>query len=178
MVSVTQALSPFNDFSMVRPDKLEAACLRGSQVHAIIASILKGLWIANIPENCQPYIDSFNLWLPVVDEVVMVEETLIDKGHGYKGTPDAILRIKGDEGFTLCDWKSPVVESKSWRLQISAYRALAMQNGYLIHRTGALQLSPKGKVAKFREYSGTITHDYSLFLNALAVYKYFNGRKT
>lgn len=176
MFSVTQILSPFSDFRMIRPDVLEAACLKGSQVHAIIASILKGLWVATIPPECVPYIDSFNLWLPVVEEVVMVEETLIDKAHGYKGTPDAILRIKGDEGFTLCDWKSPVIESKSWQLQISAYRALAMQNGYLIHRTGALQLSPKGKVAKFREYSGTIVHDHSLFLNALAVYRYFHGR--
>ena len=176
MVSVTQALSPFVDFSRVPPATLEAACLKGSQIHSIIASLLKGLWVPNTPENCQPYIDSFNLWLPVVDEVVMVEETLIDKARGYKGTPDAILRIKGDEGFTLVDWKSPVMESKSWRLQISAYRALAMQNGYLIHRTGALQLSPKGKVAKFREYSGTISHDFSVFLNALSIYKYFNGR--
>lgn len=174
MVSVTQALSPYSDFSRVPPATLEAACERGSQVHAIIASILKGLWVPEIPESCHPYIDSFNLWLPVVEEVVMVEETLIDKAHGYKGTPDAILRIKGDEGYTLVDWKSPVVESKSWRLQISAYRALAMQNGYLIHRTGALQLSPKGKAAKFREYSGTIVHDYSLFLNALSIYKYFH----
>ena len=175
MISVTQALSPFSDFSQVPPATLEAACLKGSQVHAIIASILKGLWVAEIPENCQPYIDSFNLWLPVVEEVMMVEETLVDKVRKYKGTPDAILRIKGDEGFTLVDWKSPVLESKSWRLQISAYRSLAMQNGYLIHRTGALQLSPKGKVAKFREYSGTINHDFSLFLNALSIYKYFNG---
>ena len=172
--SVTQVLGPWTDWSKIPPDKLEFAKTRGSQIHAIIACILKNLWIAYIPPECEPYIDSFNLWLPVVDEVVMVEETLIDKAHGYKGTPDAILRIRGDEEDTLCDWKSPVAESKSWRLQISAYRALAMQNGYLIHRTGALQLSPKGNVAKFREYSGTIVHDYSLFLNALSIYKYFH----
>ena len=174
MISVTRALSPFSDFSRIRPDVLEAACLKGSQVHAIIASLLKGLWVPNIPENCQPYIDSFNLWLPIVDEVVMVEETLTDKVRKYKGTPDAILRIKGDEGFTLVDWKSPVMESKSWRLQISAYRALAMQNGYLIHRTGALQLSPKGKVAKFREYSGTLVQDFATFLCCLSAYQFFN----
>lgn len=176
MVSVTQVLSPFADFSRVPMATLYLACERGSQIHAIIASILKGLWVAEIPKNCQPYIDSFNLWRQVVEDVVMVEETLVDKNRKYKGTPDAILRIKGDEGFTLVDWKSPVTESKSWRLQISAYRALAMQNDYLIHRTGALQLSPKGKVAKFQEYSGTNIHDFNLFLNALAVYQYFNGR--
>jgi hypothetical protein len=177
MVSVTECLSPFNDFSAVPPAVLEAACERGSQVHANIASILKGLWVPEIPENCQPYIDSFNLWLPVVEEVVMVEETLVDKEREYKGTPDAILRIKGDEGYTLVDWKSPVVESKSWRLQISAYRALAMQNGYLIHRTGALQLSPKGRVAKFREYSGTLVRDFATFLCCLSAYKFFHKEK-
>ena len=175
MISVTQALSPFSDFSRVPPGVLESACLKGSQVHAIIASLLQGLWVPEIPESCQPYIDSFNLWLPVVDEVVMVEETLTDKAHGYKGTPDAILRIKGDEGYVVIDWKSPVTQSLSWEVQVSAYRKLA-QLAYpdlLINRVGVLQLSPEGRPAKFRDYTGPMEQRFSIFLNALSCYRFF-----
>ena len=180
MISVTQALSPWQDFSQVRPDVLEAACQKGSQVHAIIASILKGLWVPEIPGSCQPYIDSFNLWLPVVDEVVMVEETLIDKAHGYKGTPDAILKIKGDEGYLLIDWKSPVTQSLTWEVQVSAYRKLA-QLAYpelTINRVGVLQLSPKGRPAKFRDYTGPMEQRFSIFLNVLSAYRFFNQKTT
>ncbi len=173
--SVTRVLSPWQDFTKVLPDVLEAACLRGSQIHALIACILQDLWVPPIPPECEPFIDSFRLWLPCIEEVVFVEKRLSDPIHKYRGTPDALVRFRGDKVYTLPDWKSPVIQSLSWEVQVSTYRKLAQIEypDLPIERVGALQLSPKGKSAVFREYTGQKEHRFSIFLNALSVYRFF-----
>ncbi|MCX5906380.1 MAG: hypothetical protein NTY64_04110 [Deltaproteobacteria bacterium] len=105
--------------------------------------------------------------------MVIVEKTLTDQIQGYRGTPDAIVRMKGDDGLTLLDWKTPQVESKNWRIQIAAYRALAEKAGYPIMRVATLQPHPKGKRAKFTEYSLSSLQDFTIFLSALNCHRYF-----
>lgn len=173
--SVTQILSPWQDFSQVCPDVLEAACVRGSQVHQICAAIAQGYWVPDIPAGCEGFIDSFRLWYDTaVSSVVMVEKRLTDKTHGFTGTPDLICFIKGDGNASVIDLKSPAVHSHSWRLQLAAYRHLASRE-MTIKRCFSLRLSKEGKRAKVVEYSETAHHDFSIFLSALNVWRFFNG---
>jgi hypothetical protein len=111
----------------------------------------------------------------MVIETILVEAELRDEKRGYCGHPDAILRLRGDQGLTLMDWKSGRTSSKTWLLQISAYRKLAIQNGYPISRVAVLQPHPEGKIAKFTEFTGAMEYGFAIFLAELSVWKYFNG---
>jgi hypothetical protein len=172
--SVTQIISPWQDFSRVRPEVMENAQWRGKEVHAACAAAALGLWIPDIPSVCDPYLQSFLLWFrPMVVEVVAVETRLHCPKYSYQGQLDLLCRIKGDIGLTLLDHKTPITHHKAWRLQLAAYRHLALQAWPNVNRIGSLQLSPEGKPAKLREYSGTQERDFAVFLNALSVFKFF-----
>jgi len=179
--SVTQVIGPWIDWSNVPPDKLEFAKTRGSLIHQIIYSIIEGLWVPEIPDSCKPYIESFLLWMPCVAEFVFVEKTLKDPVRKFKGTPDSLIRFVGDSVYTLPDWKSPYVQSKSWLVQVGTYRKLAQLEypDLPIERTGALQLSPKGSPAIFRDYTnerGGMEYHFSIFLNLLCGYQFFKEK--
>lgn len=165
------------NFDNVPPDRLEAACQRGSDFHRLAALHAQSLWVDEIPDECAGFFKSFSGWLAAfVSEVVVVEQQLVDKTLCFTGTPDAILRIKGDPGLTLVDWKSGQSTSKGWRLQISAYRHLAETNGYPIGRVATLQPHPDGKKAKFTEYTRSLTADWNVFRSMLNVWGFFDGK--
>jgi hypothetical protein len=178
IVSVTQALSPFNDFSAVPPAVLEEAKIRGTMAHNLFASYVLGLWIPSVPENCIGYFDSFNRWFDgTVEEVIAVEKRIVHPVHHFDGQLDLLCRIKGDAGLMLLDHKTPMALYKSWRVQCAAYKKLADLEYPSITRTGSLRLSRDGKRAKLEEYSGTIERDFALFLNCLSAYQYFYKEK-
>jgi hypothetical protein len=180
---VTQVLWSWQNFSGISPDVLEAAADRGVRVHALCAAIAKGLWLPEVPEDCQGFVSSFENWFKkAVQEVVMVEQELHDPVHRFTGTPDLICLIKGDKKhLTLVDIKTPLAESKTWRLQLSAYKWLAVRNNHLfplpIERIISLRLSKEGKAAKVLEYSKTANHDFAIFLSCLTAWRYFNGEE-
>lgn len=161
---------------MIRPEVLAVAADRGTALHSLFARRLAGLMI--FPEELEDaligYYQSFENWLDLmVSQVVMVEKTLTDPIQGFQGTPDAIVQIKGDAALTLMDWKSPQVATKTWAIQVAAYRVLAEKAGYPIKRVATLQPHPKGKRAKFTEYSRGSQRDYAIFLSALNCHRYF-----
>jgi hypothetical protein len=178
MISVTEALSPFNDFSKVPPALLEEAKLRGTLAHNLFASYALDLWIPTVPENCIGYFDSFRRWFDAtVVEVVEVEKRITHPLHHFKGRLDLLCIIKGDDGLMLLDHKTPLALQKSWRVQCAAYKKLADLEYQNIIRTGSLRLSREGKPAKLEEYSGTVERDFGIFLNCLSAYKFFKGGK-
>jgi len=179
--STTQIISTVGkhwlNFDAVPPDKLEAACLRGSEFHRLAALYVQRLWIDEIPDSCAGFLESFTRWFHdfADDEVVLVEQTLVHPTLKFTGTPDAILRIKGDQGFTLMDWKTPRALSKSWCLQLAAYRELAQVNGYPVERVASLQPHPDGGRAKFTGYTKTLVADFAVFWSMLNIWRYFNA---
>lgn len=165
-------------FDHVPPDRLEFACQRGSDFHRLAALHAQKLWVDEVPDSCVGFFSSFTAWfLDFVEEVVLVEQTLVHPTLRYTGTPDAIVRMKGDTWLTLLDWKTPRVFSKSWRLQLAAYKSLADENGYLqsLERVASLQPHPDGGRAKFEEYTKSLTPDFAVFLSGLNVWRYFNA---
>jgi len=171
--SVTRVLSPWADFSAIRPDVLEHAAERGTAVHVAIATYCQGLWVPALAAERQGYFDSFRRWFDrYVRDVGNVEQDLTDTEYGFHGHPDAYLRINGSDDGCLIDWKTPATVSLSWRPQTAAYRHLTGAD-----RNMAIRLKANGGMPIVDDFSSTYEQDFALFLNALAVWKFFNQDK-
>ena len=178
--SVTQIISQVGrywlNFDNVPPDRLAFACQRGSDFHRLAALHAQKLWIDEIPDSCAGFFHSFTEWfLEFVEEVILVEQPLVHPTLHYKGTPDIIVRMKGDSVLTLPDYKTPRVFSLSWRLQLAAYCELARVNDYPVERVASLQPHPDGGLAKFEDYTESLTHDFAVFWSMLTTWRYFNA---
>ena len=145
---VTEIISPFNDFSRVPPDVLQAASERGTEVHEACAAYALGLWNPDI-EKYSGYIHSFKTWFDeYVVEVLAVEEEVRHPKWGYIGHVDLIARISGVKKkhvVAVIDYKTPFSESRSWRVQTSAYVEAAKEK-YGVEIGGALRLRKDGSL--------------------------------
>jgi len=178
--SVTEVLRIYQETQLrkVSPTVLLEAQERGQDFHRLAALYAQSLWIEDVPESCAGYFQSFTRWFDaMVVEVDVVEQRLVHKVFHYTGTPDFIGRLKGDiANRTLIDWKTPQTFSQTWRLQLAAYEQLAKSSlavGCL--RVASLQPHPKGKRAKFREYTASLLSDFKVFLAALTVWRFLNA---
>lgn len=171
--SVTQVLSPFTDFSRVRPDVLEAACERGTAVHQALAAHALGLYAPPLPAEYQGRFDSGRRWFDaMVDGVLSVEEEYISERHGYVGHPDLVCGLK-QSSVAVIDYKTPLTTSKTWAVQLAGYRELLRENGIAVERCGVVMLDPDGGMARFVEYTSG-QNDWAVFLSALNCWKYFH----
>jgi len=176
MVSVTQVLKPFTDFSGVPQAVLEHAAARGTQVHAACAAHARGLFVMDLDQEVQPYLQSFTQWFDyAVSEVVAVEKELTHP-LGFVGHPDLIVNIKGDKYPSVVDIKTPQTTSKLWQAQLSAYLNCAQQHGIPADRAFSLRLKPDGGFPIINEYISQ-PEDYAAFLNAFYAHKYFREAK-
>jgi hypothetical protein len=173
--SVTTVLSPFTDFSEIRPDILAAAAERGSRVHAACAAHANGLWAdCFLLQEEKGYFKSFLDWSSrAVSEFRAVEMELANGNLGYMGHPDAIVKMSGDTGLTVIDYKTPMSISRSWHPQIAAYAKLGKDQGYDVRRGLAVRLRRNGGPAIATEID-IDGEPWAAFLNALGAYKYFN----
>jgi hypothetical protein len=146
---------------------------RGDLVHSATASYLLGLYSPPVPEEYQGYVDSMKRWIDdMVVEVILVEERLIDKRLGYCGKPDAIVRLKGDAGLSLPDWKTGQSQLKIWRIQNSAYRRLASVNGIETFRGFSVQPKKDGSgILPIKDYGMSYVRDFNIFQGCLNAYK-------
>jgi hypothetical protein len=161
------------NFDRVPEDVLEAAKVRGTDVHAACATIAKGFFPMCIPPEYQGYIDSFFRWRDLmVDEFLLVEERIVDPLLGYHGTPDLLIRSRQNE-IILPDLKTPAALMPTWRWQLPAYDHLVADNlGLKIDRCGSLRLNREGKPAAMKYYEDRDRRrNFTVFLSALNVYK-------
>lgn len=175
--SATEVISPWNDFSKIPPGVLQYASERGTLVHDVCLNFhAKGLpFIGTVQDDAKGYIASFDNWFErMVAEVILVEERLFDEANGYSGQIDLLVMTKQGE-IWMPDLKTPLVKSKAWRVQIAAYRNLCCLKGYEPKRSGSLQLSPDGSLAKMNWYEGSAAQDFNIFLHCLNAYRYFQA---
>jgi hypothetical protein len=177
LISVTEALRPFNDFSHIPPDVLQKASERGTRIHAAIAAHLTGTFLVTpLPPEEVPLFDSLRLWCDeMVHVVIVVEPALRNEALGFVGHPDAAVILK-NKSHCICDWKTPQVESLSWPIQCAAYQQLASKKYGKEFIACAVQPRPDGKIAKAFMY-GKNPHHYAIFLNALNAYRWFKGEE-
>ena len=166
--SVTEVLSKYQDFSQIPPERLEAACERGSAVHAFCAAYANGLWTPK-PLEAEGYCQSFTKWFDkYVQDTFTVEQEFIDDTYGFVGHSDWTGLLIGDEWPIVIDWKTPITLQPVWEAQIAAYMHLAN-----CKRGASLRLSPNGKMPRFKEYTEN-KRAFQAFLNALTAHKYFS----
>ena len=143
LISVTTALSPFNDFSQVPPERLEYATQRGTSTHAACAAYARSLPVF-ASNGSAPYFESFRNWFDkYVKRALFVEAEFSDPSvYGIIGHVDLVAEMT-DSRIVVVDYKTPVAESPCWKSQISAYCYLV--NPVVGEVAGmALQLSPVG----------------------------------
>ena len=167
--SVTQILSPFSDFSKIRPDVLEAAAAKGTRVHAACALICKGGWPVVAPEE-QGYVDSFLRWFSRVEQVHHIEEEFRDEAMGFMGHPDLVVTWEGRS--MVVDLKTPVGLQKLWELQLAGYGHL-VRKGTAVEAVATLQLDPQGGIPK-AHYVKNEAQAFAAFFAALQVWRYLN----
>lgn len=171
---VTEVLSPFSDFSHIEPAVLANAADRGSRVHDYCEAHAKHLFVFDVDKDCKPYFESFKRWFDeTVEEVAVVEERFYSDTYRITGKVDLICRLKGDECFSIVDYKTPASVSLTWDLQSAAYRLLTADR-VPTERRLILMLPKDGSDAKVIEFTN---HEQAqeLYLNALKLYRYFKG---
>ena len=167
--SVTEVLAKYSDFSQVNPDRLEAACNRGTAVHRFACAYARGLW-APFSGEIQGYCQSFQNWFDqYVEKVILTEPYLIDSTHGYDGHLDLLAVLKGDKYPSVIDYKTPVAKNITWAVQCAAYLNLAKK--WKPKRSGSLRLRADGKPAIFDSCEEGY-RDLQIFLSALFAHKY------
>lgn len=173
--SVTTVLAPYQDFSGVPASVLLAAADRGSRVHAICAAISRKLFVPAVPEDCAPYVASFKGWFgTAVAKTVAVELEYSCDLYGYMGHPDGIYLLKGDDGLTLVDIKTPQAAVRIWKMQLAAYWHLAEKAGLDVRRALCLRLDKDGKRPRIDELNDR-ANAWAAFLGALNAWKYLKA---
>jgi hypothetical protein len=176
--SVTQVLSVFQDFSMIREDRLQAAASRGTHLHAAFAAYALGVWFPGLPEEEKGYFDSFKKWFDrFVIKVIAVEEKIMDEALGFSGTIDfvGVLSIPtGAKNVCVLDWKSPLGFGRTWEAQASAYFHLAEKEKYKPTFAGILQPDPEGEISKMTWVKNQ-TIAFAAFLSALNCFRFFKS---
>ena len=177
--SVTTVLSPFSDFSMIRPEVLKRAAERGTRVHSACSAygLGLGLWSCSMEKGDMPFYCSFLKWVEAIEpSFLSVEEEFKDDCLGYMGHPDAVISISREKRLTVIDYKTPMSISRSWFPQVAAYAHLARGCGYDVHRGLAVRLRRNGGTPIVTEVD-IDGEPWAAFMNALGAYKYFNTGK-
>ena len=172
--SVTQVLTPWFNSDKIPNHILEHAIIRGTQVHTACATYASGLWVGSMPESASPYFISFRRWFDKnAESVLYVEKEFIDEQIGFVGHPDLVAGF--DSKCFVIDLKTPLIESKTWKCQLAAYRHLVSREikDREVH-VMSLQLSNNGGIAKANVYENSDA-DFAIFLSALNCYRYFRS---
>lgn len=151
-MSVTQALriAGVIDFSMVPPDVLAHAQVRGTLVHEACALIDKGESLDDftIPGECVPYIDAYLLFskeMRYVPDADWIEQPMIVElyGHRVGMMPDSVGLINGV--LTVIERKATASKHPAWSLQTAGYATGLKRVGLPIRQRMAVQLLPTGR---------------------------------
>jgi len=172
---VTECLSKYNDFSKIPPRVLKNACDRGTKVHNYCFMYAKNEWFPTPDEPIAGFVDSFiKFFDEMVDDVIALEERYYDNNLKITGAIDAVVRLKNSNVPVIIDYKTPASESKTWKMQLSAYKWLYDNNLNVKEKSGrriALMLKKDGSFPKVIEY--TSPNDWELYKSALMLHRYF-----
>lgn len=178
--SVTEVLEPYVDFSMVKPEVLRAAQIRGNVVHDVCGGYAKfGFTAKPVPQRYQGYFDSFRRWFDEeVEETLVVEERIFCDALRVCGQLDLLVRLRHypDNLPVVVDIKTPTVSQKTWAAQLAAYKFLTeTHEGYemLTGMPCSLRVRENGSDAILRPVENH-TEALKHWLKALECFHYFS----
>jgi len=180
------------EFEAIPLEVLANAAERGTKVHAYCNTFAKGLWLPEIEEECRPYFNAFEHWYEQsVDSLLFIGTRLYDDDRMFSGEFDMIVQLKDSKEIALIDLKTSTQVSKTWPLQLAAYKHLCQINGYEIQKVLNIHLK-KTKPAVFNEQKVLVSppvvkpvpieHQdlnpaWEIFTSALNCYDYFERKK-
>lgn len=159
----------------------------GTAVHALVEFVNRGKRADLTPEHAV-LVAPYTAWLDAnVETVIGAEKLLVSRQHGYAGTTDAIVVMRGDDRPSIVDFKTSKtgLGEPEWRLQLAAYCIAAEEHlGLVCHRRIIVRLS-RQQPEILQPYELPVEHldtDKAVFLSLLAVWKWSqdhagNGRK-
>lgn len=170
--SVTEILGPLQDFSMIRPEVLEAAREFGQHVHDACDLFDRGeLDWQSLDPSLVPYVEGWKLFIEESGAVVIGSETqVVHEKLGYAGSPDKVLAW--GNRIVIPDLKATAIVPKTVGAQTAAYAEAyhSMHGGkkperYCIHLQDG----------KYRTHPRKDPADWSLFVSALNCWRFRNA---
>lgn len=174
---ITEILDKYVERENIPVHYWDRATDRGQRLHTCIKHYLNRIFISRVDIDVEPYFDSFVSWAEaMIEEILLVERELKCPVYGFFGHPDfaGVLKTR-TSGITTVDWKSPVSEGNSWCCQVSTYHYLVSKYGKLplpAKYCGVLQLNPKGKIARYVDYTDQKEISFNIFLQALNAHRH------
>lgn len=167
--SVTQVLSPLEDFSMVPRDVLEAAREFGQHVHEACDLFDRGEldWLALDPALV-PYVEAWRQFILDSGAVVIASELRVYHAKlGYAGSPDKVLAWGGR--IVVPDLKATAIVPRTVGAQTAAYaKAYQSMHGGKEPARYCIHLEP----GKYRSHQRRDPADWSLFISCLNVHNF------
>jgi hypothetical protein len=157
--------------------KQDRAADYGRKVHEAVSSVARGTETYETDKRIECAVDGFREWKKAYKpETCYSEMPMASKSRGYAGTIDLLAKIKGK--YWLVDVKTGGY--CPWHIiQLAAYNELVKSEKLRADKFACLYLDPveAGKFT-FREVNRTeIQGGFSVFLNALNVYRWKNSQK-
>jgi len=170
ILHVTEVLGKYIDWGRIPDRILFNACQRGQVIHAACGVFALGGYVAPLPDNYAGYFYSFRRWKNQnVSRVIMAEKTLVDPVFGFTGRPDLVVELINGL-VLLVDLKTPIAESKTWRVQLAAYWYLLDKAGVKVNSAASLRVKPNGAEAVAARYDDWLA-DFDIFLSALNAHR-------
>lgn len=175
-ISVTEVLQPYSKLHMLDPNVVARAADRGSRAHKWCTMYALHLLFTDVDEDCKGYVEAFKPWCDnYLDKIILEPVRINSPEHRLSGEFDLFAKLKGSDSTVLIDIKTPASESPSWQLQTAGYKLLLEEEkGVMVDRRLILQLPKHGGKVKVIEHCEH-EKDEALFLNALKLWRHFNG---
>lgn len=167
---VTEILSPFSGLDRVPKAILKNAADRGTRVHKVCEGIVQGLGDWDVDTEIIGYVNSFKKWYNENRKVLALERRFYCSELMITGQVDLIIEDPSG-GCIIIDLKTSSKESKTWKLQGSAYAYMARKHGFDVKGIHFIHLDRYGEPPKIYIYDD----EFDLFKKCFDVYKHFWG---
>lgn len=172
---VTTPLKKFSGSDSVPCNILDYASDRGTRVHQYCELYANNMLFGDIDDDCIDYVQAFvNFFDEHVNHVYSTEKRFFCDNKKIQGQVDMIANVKDCDGITLIDIKTSLKKSKTWNLQLAAYKYLARENKVKVNNSLVVQLKKDGTyeihLLDIEKYQSEI----QLYTYALKLYRYFS----
>lgn len=155
----------------------EAADL-GSTVHDYCHMINTGQAVDPADEY-REMVMAYQKWLSTtVKEIVLAEQVVYSHKYQFAGRLDLLAILKGDKYPTVIDIKTSKGIYPDMALQLAAYQQALAEMGIKSNRRLILHIDKiekgKSKTKEYRDHA----RDFTVFLYALELYRYFEGGRS
>ncbi len=183
------------EMAAIPSDVLANAAYRGTKVHDYCTTYVKGLWLPVMEAEYEPFVQTFIEWYDQkVKKLLFTNTRLYDDEKKITGEFDMIVELKENNRIAMLDLKTSANVSRSWPVQLAAYKHLCELNGfhpdiyYNIHlkktksatyelKEGIKTMVTPPKVKSVEIPHGDLTASWEIFSSALTCYNFFNRKE-